>query len=125
MRKRTRIVLGVLIALIIVSGVGKSGFVARKVAATLTSTGTQAVFLHPSDALHGDLGIISPADVCVLLSNSGETDEIIAMLPYLKHRGVALVAVTGNAKSTLARAAYAVLDAGVEQEVCPFNLAPT
>ena len=110
---------------IIVSGVGKSGFVARKVAATLTSTGTQAVFLHPSDALHGDLGIISPADVCVLLSNSGETDEIIAMLPYLKHRGVALVAVTGNAKSTLARAASAVLDAGVEQEVCPFNLAPT
>lgn len=110
---------------IIVSGVGKSGFVARKVAATLTSTGTQAVFLHPSDALHGDLGIIGPADVCILLSNSGETDEIVAMLPYLKHRGVALVAVTGNAKSTLARAASAVLDASVEKEVCPFNLAPT
>lgn len=110
---------------IILSGVGKSGFVARKVAATLTSTGTQAVFLHPSDALHGDLGIIGPADVCILLSNSGETDEIIAMLPYLKHRGVALIAVTGNERSTLARAATVVLDASVEKEVCPFNLAPT
>ncbi|MBC7931134.1 MAG: KpsF/GutQ family sugar-phosphate isomerase [Rubrivivax sp.] len=110
---------------IIVTGVGKSGFVARKVAATLTSTGTQAVFLHPSDALHGDLGIISPADVCILLSNSGETDEVIAMLPYLKHRAVPLIAVTGNLNSTLARAASAVLDASVEKEVCPFNLAPT
>ncbi len=110
---------------VILSGIGKSGFIARKVAATLTSTGTRAVFLHPSDALHGDLGIVDSSDVVVLLSNSGETDEILAMLPYLKHRNVPLIAVVGNTNSTVARNADAVLDASVDQETCPFNLAPT
>ena len=110
---------------VIVTGVGKSGFIARKIAATFTSTGTRAVFLHPSDALHGDLGIIAPSDVVVLLSNSGETDEVIAMLPYLRHREVPLIAIVGNLTSTLARESDVVLDACVDREVCPFNLAPT
>lgn len=110
---------------VILTGIGKSGFIARKVAATLTSTGTRAVFLHPSDALHGDLGIIDSSDVVVLLSNSGETDEILAMLPYLKHRAVPLIAIVGNVNSTVASAADAVLDASVDKETCPFNLAPT
>jgi arabinose-5-phosphate isomerase len=110
---------------VIVSGVGKSGFVARKIAATLTSTGTPAVFLHPSDALHGDVGIVSPGDVVLILSNSGETDEIVAMLPYVRHRGVPLIAIVGDLDSTLARGAAVALDAGVEREVCPFGLAPT
>ncbi len=110
---------------LIVTGVGKSGFIARKVAATLTSTGTRAVFLHPSDALHGDLGIVDSSDVVVLLSNSGETDEILIMLPYLKHRAVPLIAIVGNVNSTLAHNAEVVLDASVDKETCPFNLAPT
>lgn len=110
---------------LIITGIGKSGFIARKVAATLTSTGTRAVFLHPSDALHGDLGIVDFSDVVVLLSNSGETDEILVMLPYLKHRAVPLIAIVGNLNSTLARNADAVLDASVDKETCPFNLAPT
>ncbi|MCA1605669.1 MAG: SIS domain-containing protein, partial [Acidobacteria bacterium] len=101
---------------VILSGIGKSGFIARKVAATLTSTGTRAVFLHPSDALHGDLGIIDLSDVVVLLSNSGETDEMLVMLPYLKHRAVPLIAIVGNANSTLARNADVVLDASVDKE---------
>ena len=110
---------------VILVGVGKSGFIARKIAATLTSTGTRAVFVHPSDALHGDLGIIETTDVAVLLSNSGETDEILAMLPYLRHRKVSLIGIVGNLESTLARESDVVLDAGVDREVCPFNLAPT
>ncbi len=110
---------------VILTGIGKSGFIARKVAATLTSTGTRAVFLHPSDALHGDLGIIDLSDVVVLLSNSGETDEVLVMLPYLKHRAVPIIAIVGNVSSTVARNADAVLDAAVDKETCPFNLAPT
>ena len=110
---------------VVVAGVGKSGFVARKIASTLTSTGTAAVYLHPADALHGDLGIVTPNDVMVALSNSGETDELIAMLPHLKHRNVPIIAIVGGMKSTLARNAAAVLDASVEQEACPLNLAPT
>lgn len=110
---------------VILTGVGKSGFIARKVAATLTSTGTRAVFLHPSDALHGDLGIVDLSDVVVLLSNSGETDEILVMLPYLKHRGVPLIAIVGNTSSTVAGNSAVVLDASVDKETCPFNLAPT
>src|SRR6185503_16488336 len=94
---------------VILTGIGKSGFIARKVAATLTSTGTRAVFLHPSDALHGDLGIVDSSDVVVLLSNSGETDEILVMLPYLKHRAVPLIAIVGNVSSTVARNAEVVL----------------
>jgi arabinose-5-phosphate isomerase len=110
---------------VILTGIGKSGFIARKIAATLTSTGTRAVFLHPSDALHGDLGILHSSDVIVILSNSGETDEILGMLPYLKHRGVPLIAIVGNVNSTVARNADVVLDASVDKETCPFNLAPT
>ena len=110
---------------VVVAGVGKSGLVARKIASTLTSTGTAAVYLHPADALHGDLGIVTPSDVVVALSNSGETDELIAMLPHLKHRNVPIIAIVGGMKSTLARNADAVLDASVQQEACPLNLAPT
>jgi arabinose-5-phosphate isomerase len=110
---------------VILTGIGKSGFIARKVAATFTSTGTRAVFLHPSDALHGDLGIVDLSDVVVLLSNSGETDEMLVMLPYLKHRRVPLIAIVGNLNSTVARNADAILDASVDKETCPFNLAPT
>ena len=102
---------------VVLAGVGKSGFIARKIAATLTSMGTRSVFLHPSDALHGDLGIVSPEDIVVLLSGSGETDEMIAMLPYLKHRAVPLIAIVGNLQSTLARLADVVLDASVDKEV--------
>ena len=91
----------------------------------MTSTGTAALYLHPSDALHGGLGIVQPDDVVIVLSNSGETDEIVGMLPYLKNRQVSIIAIVGNLNSTLARRADAVLDASVDQEACPLNLAPT
>jgi arabinose-5-phosphate isomerase len=110
---------------IVLLGVGKSGIIAQKIAATMTSTGTSAIYLHPSDALHGGIGIIQPDDVVIILSNSGETDEIIGMLPYLKHRHVPIVALVGNLRSTLARRADAVMDGSVDQEACPLNLAPT
>ena len=110
---------------VVIVGVGKSGIIAQKIAATMTSTGTAALYLHPSDALHGGLGIVTADDVVIVLSNSGETDEIVSMLPYLKHREVPIVALVGNLKSTLARRADAVLDASVDQEACPLNLAPT
>lgn len=110
---------------IVLLGVGKSGIIAQKIAATMTSTGTSAIHLHPSDALHGGIGIIQPVDVVMILSNSGETDEIIEMLPYLKHRQVPIVALVGNLRSTLARRADAVIDGSVDQEACPLNLAPT
>lgn len=110
---------------IVILGVGKSGIIAQKIAATMTSTGTAALHLHPSDALHGGIGIIQPDDVVMILSNSGETDEIIEMLPYLKHRQVPIVALVGNLRSTLARRADAVIDGSVDQEACPLNLAPT
>jgi len=110
---------------VVVIGVGKSGNVAHKIAATMTSTGTAAMYLHPSDALHGGMGIVNSEDTVVALSNSGETYELLEMLPYLKHRQVAIIAVVGNLRSTLARRADVVLDATVDQEACPFNLAPT
>jgi arabinose-5-phosphate isomerase len=110
---------------VVVVGVGKSGNIAEKIAATLTSTGTAAVYLHPSDALHGGLGLVNTDDVVVALSNSGETDEVVTMLPYLKNRQVPIIALVGNLGSTLARSADAVLDASVDQEACPLNLAPT
>jgi arabinose-5-phosphate isomerase len=110
---------------IVILGVGKSGIIAQKIAATMTSTGTAALYLHPSDALHGGIGIISADDVVMILSNSGETDEIIEMLPYLKRRQVPLIALVGNLNSTLARRADAVIDGSVDQEACPLNLAPT
>ncbi|MGG6269254.1 KpsF/GutQ family sugar-phosphate isomerase [Leptolyngbya sp. AN03gr2] len=110
---------------VVLTGVGKSGIVAKKIAATLCSIGTVALFLHPCEALHGDLGIVTSADVVVLLSNSGETEELLAMLPHLKHRQVNLIAILGNLNSTLAAQADVVLDATVDREACPLNLAPT
>ena len=110
---------------VVLVGVGKSGNIAQKVAATLTSTGTMAVFLHPSDALHGGIGMVTGEDVAVVLSNSGETAEVVELLPYLQHRRTPIIAVTGNLSSTLAKRSDVVLDASVEQEACPLNLAPT
>lgn len=110
---------------VVLVGVGKSGNIAEKIAATITSSGTAALYLHPSDALHGGLGLITSSDVVVALSNSGETDEIVTMLPYLKHRRVPIIAIVGNLNSTLSRSADVVLDASVDQEACPLNLAPT
>jgi arabinose-5-phosphate isomerase len=110
---------------VVLAGVGKSGIVAQKIAATLNSIGTVAVFLHPCDALHGDLGIVTATDTIMLLSNSGETEELIQMLPHLKHRHVPIIAILGNLQSTLADQADVVLDASVDREACPLNLAPT
>lgn len=110
---------------VIVSGVGKSGLVGRKIAATLTSTGTPAHYLHPTDSLHGDLGIVGPKDAAILLSKSGETEELFGLLEVLERRAVPIVAITGGAESTLARASSVVLDGGVSEEACPHDLAPT
>jgi arabinose-5-phosphate isomerase len=110
---------------VIVTGMGKSGHVAGKIAATLASTGTPAFFLHPAEAGHGDLGMITRSDLLLALSNSGETAEILVLLPHLKRLGVPLIAVTGKGDSTLAQAATIALDAAVDQEACPHNLAPT
>ena len=110
---------------IILLGVGKSGIIAQKIAATMTSSGTAAIHLHPSDALHGGLGIVNSGDVVLMLSNSGETDELLELLPYLKRRNVPLVAIVGNINSSVAKKSDAVIDASVDQEACPLNLAPT
>jgi arabinose-5-phosphate isomerase len=110
---------------VIVSGVGKSGLVGRKIAATLTSTGTPATFLHPADSVHGDLGIVGANDVAILLSKSGESDELLALLAHLKGFGVRIVAITGDPKSGLARHADVALNAAVREEACPHDLAPT
>ncbi|HLR05809.1 MAG TPA: KpsF/GutQ family sugar-phosphate isomerase [Pyrinomonadaceae bacterium] len=110
---------------IVLLGVGKSGIIAQKIAATMTSAGTAAIYLHPSDALHGGLGILSADDVVLMLSNSGETDELRQLVPFAKRRGVPIVAIVGNVKATLALSADAVLDASVDEEACPLNLAPT
>ena len=110
---------------VIVLGIGKSGVIAQKIAQTLTSTGTIAIFVHPSDALHGSLGVITSGDVCIALSNSGETDEILQLLPALKSRKISIIAIVGNTDSTLARGSEIVLDASVDKEACPLNLAPT
>ncbi|HVG38505.1 MAG TPA: KpsF/GutQ family sugar-phosphate isomerase [Pyrinomonadaceae bacterium] len=118
-------ILGACAGKIVLVGVGKSGIIAQKIAATMTSTGTVAVYLHPSDALHGGLGMVGAGDAVIVLSNSGETAEIITMMPYLHSRGVAVIAVVGNLQSTLAREADVALDASVDQEACPLGLAPT
>lgn len=110
---------------LIVSGIGKSGIVGRKIAATFASIGLTSIFLHPTDALHGDLGIVGSEDVMLLLSNSGETDELLAMLPHLKRRGTSQIALVGDLLSSLANACDVRLDGSVESEVCPLNLAPT
>jgi arabinose-5-phosphate isomerase len=110
---------------VIVSGVGKSGIIARKIAATLTSTGTPAIFLHPVEGLHGDLGIVGREDVAILLSKSGESSELAGLTEYLKRLGVRVIALTGRRASALGRAGDVVLDCSVPEEACPFDLAPT
>jgi arabinose-5-phosphate isomerase len=110
---------------VIVTGIGKSGLVGRKIAATLAATGTPAFFLHPAEGAHGDIGMVARTDVVVALSNSGETDEMLTILPALKRLGVPIVLLTGNPKSTLATQCEVVLDVSVTEEACPMNLAPT
>jgi len=110
---------------VIVTGMGKSGIVGRKIAATLASTGTPAYFLHPAEGGHGDIGMVARGDVVMALSNSGETDEVLAVLPTIKRLGIPLILLTGTPGSTLAHQADVVLDAGVREEACPMNLAPT
>ena len=110
---------------VIVAGVGKSGLVGRKIAATLTSTGTPAMFLHPVESVHGDLGIVGPSDVALLISKSGETEELLPLLQHLKRLGVRTIALTSNLESTLARHCDVTLDGWVREEACPHDLAPT
>jgi arabinose-5-phosphate isomerase len=110
---------------VVVTGMGKSGLICRKISATLASTGTPSFFLHSADALHGDVGMIMKDDVILAVSNSGETDEILKILPHFKFLGLKLVVMTGNTDSTLAKAADVVLDVWVEKEACPLGLAPT
>jgi arabinose-5-phosphate isomerase len=110
---------------VVVSGIGKSGHIARKIASTLSSTGTPAYFLHPAEANHGDLGMIESGDVFIAISHSGESEELLSIVPQVKRRGAKLIAITGRVDSTLAKEANVLLDAGVAQEACPHNLAPT
>lgn len=110
---------------VVVVGMGKSGHIGSKIAATLASTGTPAFFVHPAEAQHGDMGMITPQDVAITLSNSGETDEVTTLLPLIKRMGVPLIAMTGRPESTMGKAADVVLDTSVEKEACPLNLAPT
>lgn len=110
---------------VVVMGIGKSGHVGRKIAATLASTGTPALFVHPAEASHGDLGMVQPSDAVLALSNSGESEELTRILPLIKRLGARLVAVTGGLQSTLARHADVVIDSSVSKEACPLNLAPT
>jgi len=109
----------------IICGMGKSGIIGKKIAATLASTGTSSFFMHPGEAYHGDLGMVSPDDVFIAISNSGETDEVIKLIPFLKDNSNVLIAMTGNPDSTLAQAANYHLNVGVEKEACPLQLAPT
>jgi arabinose-5-phosphate isomerase len=110
---------------VVVTGMGKSGHIGAKIAATLASTGTPSFFLHPAEASHGDIGMITADDVVIAISNSGETAELVTILPVMKRLGVAMIAMTGRPSSTLGRAATAVLDVSVPEEACPHNLAPT
>jgi len=110
---------------VILTGMGKSGIICQKIAATLSSTGTPAHFMHPADAIHGDLGVLLPDDVVVAMSYSGETDEILRLLEFIRRLGAKLIAITGSGQSTLAQAADVALDCGVSKEACPMNLVPT
>lgn len=110
---------------VVVTGIGKSGLVGRKIAATLASTGTPSFFMHPAEASHGDLGMVTDEDVVVAISNSGETDEIVNLIPFLKYFNVKIIAITGNPQSTLAKQADAVLNISVKEEACPFGFIPT
>src|SRR5574341_747719 len=109
---------------VVVSGIGKSGHIARKIASTLASTGTPAFFVHPAEASHGDLGMVTRDDVMIALSNSGESAELLVIVPLIKRQGARLIAITGNARSTLAAEADVHLDANVAEEACPLGLAP-
>jgi arabinose-5-phosphate isomerase len=110
---------------VVVCGMGKSGLIGRKIAATLASTGTPSLFLHPAEAIHGDLGMVRPGDVMILISNSGETEEIVRLLPALQRLDAKIIALTAGHASSMARAAQIVLDISVDREACPLNLAPT
>ncbi len=110
---------------VVVTGMGKSGLIGKKIAATLASTGTPALFLHPAEGIHGDLGMVTRGDTVIALSNSGETDELAMMLPSLKRLGIKIIALTGNPESTLAKNSDVVIDVGVKEEACPLGLAPT
>jgi arabinose-5-phosphate isomerase len=110
---------------VVVTGMGKSGLICRKIAATLASTGTPSFFLHSGDAVHGDLGMVMKGDVILAVSNSGETEEILKLLPHFKFHGLKMITMTGNLDSTLAKSADVVLDVGVKEEACPLGLAPT
>lgn len=110
---------------VVVTGMGKSGIICRKIAATLSSTGTPAFFLHPAEAIHGDLGALRDDDVVIAMSRSGETEEVIRLLESIRRIGARLIAITGDPRSTLAKAADVTLDCGISEEACPFNLAPT
>ncbi|MEW6068274.1 MAG: KpsF/GutQ family sugar-phosphate isomerase [Nitrospirota bacterium] len=110
---------------IVVTGMGKSGLVGKKIAATLASTGTPAFFLHPAEASHGDLGMVTDRDIIVAISNSGETDELISLIPFLKRFNIKLISLTGNPGSTLARASDVILDISVKEEACPMGIVPT
>ena len=110
---------------VVITGMGKSGLIARKIVATMNSTGTPAIFLHPSDAVHGDLGMVRPEDVVICISKSGDTEEVVQLLPMFKRIGVPIISIIGNKNSKLGRESDYVLDAGVEQEACPYDLAPT
>ncbi|MEJ5227057.1 KpsF/GutQ family sugar-phosphate isomerase [Thermodesulfovibrio sp.] len=110
---------------VVVTGMGKSGLIGRKIAATLASTGTPSFFMHPAEASHGDLGMVTEEDVVIAISNSGETDEVLRLIPFLKYFNLKLIAITGNPQSTLARQADAILDVSVKEEACPFGFIPT
>ena len=110
---------------VITTGIGKSGIIARKIMATLNSTGTPSLFLHPVEALHGDLGMVGQGDVVLAISHSGKTDELVDLIPVLKNQGAKIVALTGGMRSALAKASDVVIDCGVEREACPLGLAPT
>jgi arabinose-5-phosphate isomerase len=110
---------------VVVTGMGKSGLIGKKIAATLASTGTPALFLHPAEGIHGDLGLVMRGDTVIALSNSGETDELSRMLPSLKRLGIRIIALTGNPESTLAKNSDVVIDVSVKEEACPLGLAPT
>jgi arabinose-5-phosphate isomerase len=110
---------------VVVTGMGKSGLIGKKIAATLASTGTPALFLHPAEGIHGDLGMVTRGDIVIALSNSGETEEVARMLPSLKRLGIRIIALTGNSESTLAKNSDVVIDVGVREEACPLGLAPT
>ncbi|MDI1471066.1 MAG: KpsF/GutQ family sugar-phosphate isomerase [Thermodesulfovibrio sp.] len=110
---------------VVVTGIGKSGLVGRKISATLASTGTPSFFMHPAEASHGDLGMVTEDDVVIAISNSGETEEVLRLIPYLKYFNVKIIALTGNPQSTLAKQADVVLDVSVKEEACPFGFIPT